>query len=94
MINKILDKLLGLTFLGDIAEKLNGNKTVLGLLGLVFSVVTILLPMHFPELEGIAALARRVQELLLNMGVDIQTLATGSLALTGVGLAHKVVKSK
>lgn len=92
--NYILNKLLGLTVLGDIAEALNGKKTLVGAIGFILSAVIIVLPLHFPELEGIAALAKRVQDFLQAMGLDIQIVNASFLGLTALGAAHKIVKTE
>lgn len=92
MINKLLDKVLGLTILGDVAEWLNEKKTYLGLVNLVLSAVIILVPIYFPELKALSAVALRIQELLTNIGVDIQTVNVAAAGLTTWGLAHKAVK--
>lgn len=92
MINKILDKVLGLTILGDVAEWLNGRKTYLGLVNLALSAVIILVPVYFPELTALSSVALRIQELLTNLGVDIQTVNLAAAGVVGWGLSHKAVK--
>lgn len=91
--NFILNKILSLTVLGDIAQALNGKKTLIGVIGFVLSAVVIVLPLHFPELSGVAALAQRLQEFLISMGIDLQTVNAGFLGLTTLGVAHKAVKT-
>lgn len=77
----IISKLLSLTWLGDIADAINGNKTVLGLITLAVYTLGIV-PTVFPELGLPEDLALKIQEALLYIGV----------VLVPVGGGHKVVK--
>lgn len=77
----IISKLLSLTWLGDIADAINGNKTILGLITLAVYTLGIV-PTVFPELGLPEDLASKIQEALLYIGV----------VLVPVGGSHKVVK--
>lgn len=78
----IINKLLSLTWLGDLADAINGNKTVLGLISLAIYVLRIV-PEVFPEIGLSPDLADKIQEILLYIGVT----------LTPLGAAHKVTKT-
>jgi len=81
MMVKIVNKLLSLTWVGDIAEMINGNKTLIGLLALVVHVLN-LVPTYLPEYGIAVTFAAKIQDALLWMGV-----------LLPVGAAHKVGKA-
>ena len=76
----ILNKLLSLTWLGDVADAVNGNKTLVGLVAIVVHMLNIA-PTYFPEYGMAPQVAEWIQKALLYMGV-----------LLPVGAAHKVVK--
>jgi hypothetical protein len=78
----IINKLLSLTWLGDIAEAINGNKTIIGLITLTVYVLQIV-PIVFPDVGLPEDIAAKLQQMLLYIGVT----------LTPVGLAHKIGKS-
>ena len=88
----LLNKILSLTWVGDLAEKLDGNKTLVSVVGFVLSGVILLLPEYFPELSGAADVARRIQELLLGLGVDLHVVSGLSVVGAVWGASHKVVK--
>lgn len=77
----IISKILSLTWLGDIADAINGSKSVIGLITLAVYTLGIV-PVVFPQLGLPADLSAQVQSFLLYIGV----------ALTPIGLGHKVVK--
>jgi hypothetical protein len=76
-----ISKLLSLTWLGDIADAINGNKTAIGLITLAIYVLQIV-PVVFPDIGLPPDIAAKVQKALLYVGV----------VLTPVGIGHKVVK--
>lgn len=77
----IINKLLSLTWLGDIAKVINGNKTLLGFFAILIHMLNVV-PTYFPE-YGIAVVwAANIQQALLYMGV-----------LLPIGIVHKVTKA-
>jgi hypothetical protein len=82
--NKIMwafvEKFLGLQWLGDLANKLNGNKTFLGLAALVVHMLNIV-PTYLPQFGFTPELAGTLQQLLEFIGV-----------MFPLGLAHKGAK--
>lgn len=77
----IINKLLSFTWLGDLAEKVNGSKTWIGLFALVVHLLNIV-PVYFPQYGISVEIAARIQQVLMYLGV-----------LLPVGVAHKVVKA-
>lgn len=88
----IINKILSLTWIGDVAEKLNGNKTFVSVVGFVLSGIILLLPEYFPELAGASDVAKRLQDMLLGLGIDLHVV-NGLCVAGGIwGASHKVVK--
>ena len=77
----LLQKLLGLGFLSDIADKINGNKTITGIISLILYTLQAI-PTVFADAGLPIGLADNIQQALLWMGV----------VLVPVGLGHKAVK--
>ncbi len=77
----LINKILGLTWLGDVADTINGNKTMIGLIALVVHLLNIV-PTYFPEFGFGPQLANGIQEALKYMGV-----------LLPWGAVHKVTKA-
>lgn len=77
----IINKLLSFTWLGDLAAKVNGSKSLIGFFALVVHLLNIV-PAYFPQYGLSVEIAARIQQVLLYLGV-----------LLPVGVAHKVVKS-
>lgn len=75
-----LEKLLGLTWLGDLADKINGSKTLIGAIALAVHMLNIV-PTYFPEYGFAPEVAKHIQDALLWIGV-----------LLPVGAAHKGAK--
>ena len=75
-----LEKLLGLSWLGDLADRINGNKTVLGIIAIVIHMLNIV-PQYLPQYGFAPDIANSIQELLKWVGV-----------LFPWGAAHKVSK--
>lgn len=77
----VINKLLSLTWVGDVADAINGNKTAIGLISLAVYVLQIV-PVVFPQFGVALEIAANLQQVLLYIGVT----------LTPIGLAHKVGK--
>lgn len=75
-----LDKFLGLEWLGEVAKKLNGNKTMLGLVAIVLHMLNVV-PTYLPAYGFTVDIAKFLQEALLWAGVMLPW-----------GAAHKGVK--
>jgi len=76
----IINKLLSLTWVGDIIENVNGNKTMIGLLSLVVYMLDIV-PSIFPDFGLPLGLSLMLNEALKYVGV-----------LLPIGAAHKISK--
>jgi hypothetical protein len=77
----IINRLLSLTWIGDVAEYINGRKTLLGVFALVLHMLNIV-PDYMPAYGMTVDYAAYIQQALLYMGV-----------LLPVGVAHKVGKA-
>lgn len=77
---KFVESFLGLEWLGELATKLNGNKTVLGIIALIIHMLGIV-PTYLPQFGFAPDIANSLQEALKWIGVMFPW-----------GLAHKGAK--
>ena len=77
----VINYILSLTWLGDVAKKVNGNKTYIGLIALVVYNLGIL-PKVFPEWGLPEDMGVKAQEVLAYLGI-----------LFPWGALHKVTKN-
>lgn len=81
VLKKILNYVLGLSFLPKVGDYLNGKKLAIGAIALVLATLRIA-PTYIPECIVCPQIADGLQTLLEYVGVSF----------VGLGLAHKAVK--